>query len=342
MATIKDVAKLAGVSYQAVSAVLNGNLSKAAPLTRERIYLAAAKLNYRPNRSARSLVSGKSGMVGIVIQDIRSPYFADLTWELQRAADQAGLQTILMQSNWTDSRTFENIFQLYSTPVDGIIFIGGVSRRMIEQAKIPPEYPLIQIDDVDNGYNSVGFDYLPGMDEAFRLLLEHGHRRLAFVHDPIQQSKYDAYRACCRKYAVPFREFRYLSPTAGGEDAVISCGHEVAAARKELDAIIVASDYDAMLVLQGFADRGIRVPRDLSMIAIDNTLLSRIGMVQLSSISLDRRMLARIVFERLLARIAGHPDPGGHRTIPTSLIPRSSVVSCGKKNSDIRGNFKSF
>ena len=326
MATIKDVAKLAGVSYQAVSAVLNGNLSKAAPLTRERIFLAAAKLNYRPNRSARSLVSGRSGMVGIVIQDIRSPYFADLTWELQSAADRAGFQTIQMQSDWTDARTCESIFQLYSTPVDGIIFIGGVPHKMMEQTKIPADYPLIQIDDAENGYNSIGFDYLPGMDEAFRDLLEHGHRRIAFVHDPIQQIKYAAYRECCRKHSVPFREFRYLSPTAGGEDAVISCGHAVAAAAKELDAIIVASDYDALLVLRALADRNIRIPQDLSMIAIDDTLLSRIGTPPLSSIHLDRRLLAQKAFERLLARIAKRPDPDGHQMISTALVRRASVI----------------
>ena len=326
MATIKDVAKLAGVSYQAVSAVLNGNLSKAAPSTRERIFLAAAKLNYRPNRSARSLVSGRSGMVGLVIQDIRSPYFADLTWELQAAADRAGLQTIQMQSDWADARTCENVFQLYSTPVDGVIFIGGVPHKMMEQTKIPPDYPLIQIDDADNGYNSVGFDYLPGMDEAFRYLLEQGHRRLALVHDPIQQSKYNAYRECCRKYSIPFREFRYLSSTACSEDAVISCGHAVAATAKELDAIIVASDYDALLLLQGFVDRGIRVPQDLSLIAIDDTLLSRLGAPQLCSIRLDRRKLAQTAFERLLARIEKRPDPDGYRTLPTTLIRRASVI----------------
>lgn len=326
MATIKDVAKLAGVSYQAVSAVLNGNLSKAAPSTRERIFLAAAKLNYRPNRSARSLVSGRSGMVGLVIQDIRSPYFADLTWELQSTADKAGLQMIQVQSDWTDARTCESIFQLYSTPVDGIIFIGGVPHKMMEQLKIPQDYPLIQIDDNDNGYNSIGFDYLSGMDEAFRHLLEHGHRRLALVHDPIQISKYNAYRECCRKYSIPFREFRYLSPTASGEDAVISCGHAVAMAANELDAIIAASDYDAMLLLRGLADRNIRVPHDLSMIAIDDTLLSRIGTPQLSSICLDRKKLAQAAFERLLARIAKRPDADGHRAIPTTLIRRASVT----------------
>lgn len=162
-------------------------------------------------------------MVGIVVQDIRSPYFADLTWELQCTADRNDLQTILMQSDWTDARMLHCICQLHSASADGIIFLGGVSRKALRQAGIPDAYPLIQIDDaVDTGYDSVGFDYRPGMDEAFRCLLENGHRRLAFVHDPVQQMKYDSYCESCRKYGVPLREFRYLSPTAAGEDAVIS------------------------------------------------------------------------------------------------------------------------
>ena len=330
MATIKEVAKLAGVSYQAVSAVLNGNLSKASPATRERIFLAAAKLNYRPNRSARSLVSGRSGMVGIVVQDIRSPYFADLTWELQRTADRNDLQTILMQSDWTDARMLHCICQLHSASADGIIFLGGVSRKALRQAGIPDAYPLIQIDDaVDTGYDSVGFDYRPGMDEAFRCLLENGHRRLAFVHDPVQQMKYDSYCESCRKYGVLLREFRYLSPTAAGEDAVISCGHAVAGAARELDAIIVASDYDATLLLQGMAERNIRIPRDLSLIAIDDTLLSRIGTPPFSAISLDRRELAETAFRRLLARIAKREDAAGHRAVPTALVRRQSVLRRG-------------
>lgn len=262
MATIKEVAKLAGVSYQAVSAVLNGNLSKASPATRERIFLAAAKLNYRPNRSARSLVSGRSRdgrhrRSGYPLAVFRGPHLgAAAHGGPERPAD------ILMQSDWTDARMLHCICQLHSASADGIIFLGGVSRKALRQAGIPDAYPLIQLDDaVDTGYDSVGFDYRPGMDEAFRCLLENGHRRLAFVHDPVQQMKYDSYCESCRKYGVPLREFRYLSPTAAGEDAVISCGHAVAGAARELDAIIVASDYDATLLLQGMAERNIRIPR---------------------------------------------------------------------------------
>ena len=332
MATLKEVAKLAGVSDQAVSAVLNGHLSKASPATRERIFHAAANLNYRPNRSARTLVSGRSGMIGIIVQDTRSPYYADLTWELQNAAEQRGLQTILMQSDWTDKRMVDCICQLHATGADGIVFLAGVSREALRRHGIPDDYPLIQIDDAsDTGYHNVGFDYHPGIDAAFRCFLENGHRRLAFVHDPTQKIKYDAYCSCCRKYGIPLREFRYLSPTAAGEDAVISCAHEVAAAAEELDALLVASDYDATLLLRGLAERGIHVPGDLSMIAIDDTLLSRISTPPLTAIRLDRHLLADTAIRRLTARMAQSGDQDGHCFIPTSLICRQSVVSRRKR-----------
>ena len=72
------------------------------------------------------------------------------------------------------------------------------------------------------------------------------------------------------------------------------------------------------------------------MIAIDNTLLSRIGRPQLCSISLDRKQLARTAFGRLLAGIAGQPDPGGHRTIPTAFIRRPSVIQCPRSAAKAR------
>lgn len=332
MATLKEVAKLAGVSYQAVSAVLNGHLSKASPATRERIFHAAANLNYRPNRSARALVSGQSGMIGIIVQDTRSPYFADLTWELQNAADQKGLQTVLMHSDWTGKRMLDCICQLHAAGCDGIIFLGGVSLEALRKNGIPDSYPLIQAFDVmDSCYNNVTFDYRTGMDAAFHNLIENGHRRLAFVHDPIKQMKYDAYCLCCRKYGIPLREFRYLSPTAAGEEAVISCAHEVAKAVGELDAVIVASDYDATLLLRGLAEQKIYVPQDLSMVAIDDTLLCRISTPPLTAIRLDRHLLAEKAIQRLTARIARNKDEDGTCFIPTSLIIRQSVLCRTKK-----------
>ena len=97
-ATIKEVAKLAGVSYQAVSAVLNGNLGKVSDKTRERIYAAAERVDYRPNQMARTLVSGKSDLIGFVTQDIRSPFYADLTYEVQRQAEERGIRVIIMEA----------------------------------------------------------------------------------------------------------------------------------------------------------------------------------------------------------------------------------------------------
>lgn len=174
MATIKEVAAAAGVSYQAVSAVLNGKLGKASPATRERIYQAAARLNYRPNRLARGLVLGRSGMIGLVMQDIRSPYFADLTWELQNAAERAGFQVLTMVADWSESGTLRCLEKLSASGIDGIVLLGNVLPEAYRRRILPETFPLVLIDDDDSAADGIGFDYLPGMEEAFLHLLESG------------------------------------------------------------------------------------------------------------------------------------------------------------------------
>lgn len=326
MATIKEVAAAAGVSYQAVSAVLNGKLGKASPATRERIYQAAARLNYRPNRLARGLVLGRSGMIGLVMQDIRSPYFADLTWELQNAAERAGFQVLTMVADWSESGTLRCLEKLSASGIDGIVLLGNVLPEAYRRRILPETFPLVLIDDDDSAADGIGFDYLPGMEEAFLHLLESGNSRIALAHDPVHRMKFRAYAACCRKFGVEPQIFQYLSPTAAGEEAVIACAHELAEARRNFDAVIAASDYDGVLLLRGLAERNVRVPEELSMVTIDDTLLGRVSIPQLTSIALDRKQLAQAILTRLSDRIAKRESPPGRRLIPSHLIIRNSVA----------------
>ncbi|MPN41721.1 HTH-type transcriptional repressor PurR [bioreactor metagenome] len=122
------------------------------------------------------------------------------------------------------------------------------------------------------------------------------------------------------------REFHYLSPTATGDTPVIACGHQLAEASPEIDAVIAAADYDALLLLYGLAERGCRVPETFSLVSIDDTLLGRFNIPSITSISLDRRELATAVFRRLSDRIEKRPTDETHLSIPTHLVHRKSVV----------------
>ncbi len=323
--TIKEVAKLAGVSYQAVSAVLNGNLGKASPATRERIFAAADQLHYRPNRMARGLVSGRTGLIGFVTQDIRSPYYADLDYEIQTEADRRGLQLLMMNSNWDDEQTLRQLGRITTYAVDGLILLSNVLPAARKRGIVAPETPVVLIDNLPTSYSSLGFDYLPGMRAAFRFLTGTGHRRITFVHDPVDTPKSGAYFRLCGEFGLAPAELHYRYPTVGGEAPLVELGEQIG--RGPLpDALLIAADHDAALILQGLRRAGIRVPEELSILSIDDTLAGRITAPPLTTIRLDRARLARLTFDRLCSLLETPGTPPYHQSLPTELVVRHSVA----------------
>lgn len=323
-ATIKEVAKLAGVSYQAVSAVLNGNLGKVSDKTRQRIYAAAERVDYRPNRMARTLVSGKSDLIGFVTQDIRSPYFADLTYEVQRQAEERGIRVIIMDARWNDEQTLTDIALLTGYSVTGLFLVSDVLAEAEKRRILPPGTPVVLLNSPSGEYNNTTFDYMPGMREAFRLLHDRGLRHIVFVHDPVNPWKLNAYRRTCAEFGCKAEEVCYSSPCVAGEAPLVELGRELAA-RPLPDAFLIASDYDSALIMQGFHYAGIRVPQDVSIVSIDDSLAGRITCPPLTTIRIDRARLIGNAFD-ILDKLTENPQSAPLQTvIPTELVVRESV-----------------
>ncbi len=323
-ATIKEVAKIAGVSYQAVSAVLNGNLGKVSENTRRRIYAAAEQVDYRPNRMARILASGKSDLIGFVTQDIRSPYYADLTYEVQRQAEERGIRVIIMDARWNDEQTLNDLVMLTGYSVSGLFLVSDVLAEVEKRRAIPKDTPVILIDSKNEHCHNVAPDYLPGMRDAFLHLQQRGLRRVVFVHDPVNPWKRKAYRQICAEFGCEPKEVCYSSPCVAGEAPLVELGQQLAA-EKLPDAFLIASDYDASLILQGFHFTGIRVPRDVSIISIDDSLAGRICCPPLTTIRIDRSRLVANAFDMLDELTAAPETKAIQKIIPTELIIRDSV-----------------
>jgi len=340
--TIKEVAKRAGVSYQAVSAVLNGNNSRVSKTTRERIFRAVEEIGYHPNRIARGLASGSTDLIGFLAQDLHSPYYADLAYEVQNAADRRGLQLLMVEANWNEKRGLERIKQLTGYGVDALLLIGDVLSKIREHRLVDPGVPVILLDTLSEpDAFGAGPDYLPGMRMAFEYLLRNEKRNLVFVHDPVNIPKFAVYRQLCGEFNLESRELHYVSPSVGGEAPLVELGRSIAKSALP-DALIVAADYDAALILQGLELEKLRVPRDLSIISIDDSLVSRITSPSLTTIRIDRLQMAETAFD-LLAEIRKNPGlKPKHCHIPTELVIRKSVMEInsvkGEENKTERGN----
>src|SRR5580700_10505063 len=132
MATIKEVAVKAGVSVATVSYVLNDS-RKVRPATEQRVLWAAKELGYLPNVAARSLVVGRSSIVGLVVPDIGNPFFPEITKAFQEAAGMAGMETIVMNTNYDHQRTRHTVDRLASLQVPGAAFLTSQVGREVRE-----------------------------------------------------------------------------------------------------------------------------------------------------------------------------------------------------------------
>ncbi|MGC4964137.1 LacI family DNA-binding transcriptional regulator [Gordonia sp. DT101] len=285
-ATIRDVAAHAGVSKSVVSRVVRDepNVSEE---RRERVRAAMAELGYRPNSIARGLSEARSGTVGVVINDLRNPWYVSLIEGLATTLDAVDVAPILVDSRLDHQVGRDTVETLLSRQVDGLVVVGTTDARVdVERAaqSIPvvlagtlePDLPTVDIS-VD--------DDLVGARLATEHLLALGHRRLAHIQGP---------------GVVGTLRRRGFEETIAESDAAVESvmveyggmtedgGH--AAAARLLDsaapptAIFGFNDMTCLGAMSAADDRGISVPRDLALLGYDNTQLAGLRHISLTSI----------------------------------------------------------
>ncbi len=260
MATIKEVAKEAGVSYQAVSAVLNGNLGKASPATRERIFQAAAKLNYRPNTLARALRSGRSHTIGLVVGNLINPGNHCLAEAVMSEAEKHGYRLIVSATRFDRDREREALLHMLHHQVDGIIYnlsaaFDGEFFRQFEEGGVPivltSEHPKLPL-------NSVSCDLHPGSRDAALHLAKLGCRRIL-----CQTGVYDRDREitekASRESGVPLETFAW-NPRDGQAEKVVE-----RFLRERPDALILSSAEKLVELLAKAPDYHPRIVRHYTL-----------------------------------------------------------------------------
>ena len=319
--TIKDIARQAGISFQAVSAVLNGNLSKTSEITRRRVFAAASELNYRPNRLARGLAGRKTGLVAFVAPDFNSPYYADLNQKLRDEADRHERQLMVFASRWDVEETCAKVAQAADYVVDGVLLVQNVALEIRKRGLLPAGTPMVVMssDGAPPGPEDfqIRFDYLPGMRQVFAMLLERGCRNIELVHCLSERPKLSAFRRVCAENGMEPRVRQF--PFCNNDDIVPVFARELASESLP-DAFLASADYISVGMVREFAALGIRVPDDVSLVSIDDAMISQYITPALCTIRLDRSLVARTAFNMLI-------NPSHERTtvIGTELVMRDSV-----------------
>lgn len=326
--TMKDIARLAGVAQSAVSAVLNGTTaSRVSPKKRELILKISQDLHYRRNFAAAALKQRKTGLLGFIGGGLLSPYFSELTMAITEMAARRGYRLILTLMSCDKGMDINYLNRMISNMCDGILMCREVKNegRMIQDSVLKSRIPFVMLSSRLDKLPSVCFDYLDGMKKAFAELMSKGHRKIAFGGHLSDAKKISAYQQCCAENGIEPIEY-YILPEHDLKSA-FACGAKIVASRQRQTALI-CTDYSLNMMYPGMAAGGLRIPKDVSVIAFNDTRQSRCFVPALTSISLDSDMMARCGVDVLLEQINqdGQSDKIKNVLIPPELILRDSVA----------------
>ncbi|GAA2435088.1 LacI family DNA-binding transcriptional regulator [Streptomyces macrosporus] len=336
--SLKDVAARAGVSVRTVSNVVNGSAS-VSEKTRARVQQALDELGYRPNLAARSLRAGRTGLIGLVIPEIHSPYFGELAGLLVEAAQRRSWTVIIDQTHGRADEERRLLKGTHAPIVDGLIISPWAldASELSEQAG-PTPMVLLGERDPRRVADHVAVDNVLAADEATRHLLETGRRRIAAIgpqpelRNGTAEQRLAGYRRALHRAG--------LTPDPALEVPVPTL-HRTAGARamEELldrggpapDAVFAFSDELALGIMRTARDRGVRVPEDLAVVGFDDIEDGRFSNPSLTTVSPDKAQIAERALQCLADRIysPGGTVPPQRITVPHRLVVRESSRPAG-------------
>ena len=321
-----DVARLAGVSHQTVSRVLNDH-PNVREQTRLRVRAAIAELGYRPNRAARALVTGRSQLLGVVAQNSTLYGPASLLAAFEQAAAEAGFAVSVGSVGRLDRESIRGAVERHlDQRVAGLVVIAPVASADDALDEMPAGVPLVTIDgDPRRKHALVTVDQAAGARAATEHLLAAGHPTVWHVSGP--PDWYDA--------AWRVEGWRAALQAAGAEipplvkaDWSAASGYaagQMLARMPEVTAVFTANDHQALGLLRAFSERGRRVPQDVSVVGFDDVPEAAFFIPPLTTIRPDFAAVARAGLDLLLGQIAGESTPPGRITIAPALVSRESV-----------------
>lgn len=272
-ATIIEVARKAGVSPSTVSRVVNGS---AGVSERKRLAVEATirELNFRPNPSARSLKTGTTMSVGVVVQDLESPFFTRMLRGIEVGLADSGNVPIIVSGLWNAAEEAARIRLLVERRIDGLIVLAGhlSDEELIEFARIQP----VAVAGRELSGPNLSAKWVD-QDEAGHLatthLLAHGHRRIAFIAGPAtQQDAVQRYAGYCRAHRDYGVEPNPALCAQGDflETSGLLAMNRLLDAGEPFTAVFAANDQMAYGARVALYRRGVRVPDDISLVGVDD------------------------------------------------------------------------
>jgi LacI family transcriptional regulator len=326
--TIKDVARIAGVSVASVSRALNGHESVTEP-TRRRILEVADELRYVPHPAARSLITRRTDTIGVLLPDLHGEFFSELIRGVDSAARVSGRHLLVSSSHGSASEAAQALRMLQGR-VDGLLVMSPHADTSMLAANLPATVPTVLVNTriAAGSYAALAVDNHGGAVAMVRHLLDSGYRHIAFISGPADNFDADerlrGYRdTLARQPGTRETILRGEFSEASGYRA----GLEICARNDKPDAIFAANDMMALGCLFALTEHGLRVPDDIALAGFDDIPIARFVTPPLTTVRVRIADLGRRAFERLAELI----DNDGNGELSTEKLACELVVrqSCG-------------
>ena len=333
--SIYTIAREAGVSPATVSRVLNGS-AKVSEEKRIRVQSLIEKYSFTPNALARGLSNVETKVIGLMVSDIRNPFYATLVVECEKAANERGYLMMLCNSIGSNEMELYYLEKFNSQQVDAVIQIGGKVDELISDTgyvehvnKIASSMPVLingKLDGAD--CYQVNIDEGQAMELLISFLIRNGHRDIALLggRDNVKSTvdKRLRYRQMLWKYGIPVNEEYIID----GDSYDIESGSEAMRQFIREDhpmptVIIAINDFTAVGVVRTLREAGYQIPEDISVVSFDNTYIAETCMPRLTCVGYDYRMFGHLLIDTAVRAIRKE-EPPRVQMVKSRLVIRDS------------------
>jgi len=335
--TIKDVAEYANVSVSTVSMALNGKDYRISEATREKVRAAVEHLNYRPNRTAVSLVTKESRAIGLIVPDIKNTFFSELVAAVEEKCSDEGYSVIICTTNDEPKQDIKYVNFLLDRDIDGLLFVMSVSEKnnyaeecinLLQEARAPTV--LIDREWQSDYAVNVSSDNEHGGYLACKHLLDLGHEKIGTITGPLgtqsAKKRLDGYIRALKERGIAFDP---KLVTEGNYSIASGYRHCDALLDQGVSAIFVGNDMMALGVYKRLRECGVKIPEDISIVGYDNLNFAEFLDVPLTTVSQPIIKMGTVAVIKLLNMLKNVDEQD--EIFTPELICRDSAVSIQPK-----------
>ncbi len=328
MITIKDVARLSEVSISTVSRVINDS-KPVSPEVRRRVLKVIEETGYKPNDVARSLVTRRSYLIGVIINNLAQSYVADIVRGIEEIGKMYGYD-ILLCSSYSNKETQEKYLQLLDRKqAEGLFLVGNrFDSDVLDLAKSLGKPSVFFTRDVNESMNYISIDSSAAIYEMTNYLINEGHKKIAFISDfenrtSVENDKISGYMKAIEDNELDYSKIFVAG--SGKHNKAYELGKTISKDDVDFTAIVCSNDEIAIGMMNSFSDNGINVPNDVSVVGYGNIREGRFVRPELTTIGEPYYDVGAVGMRLLIKTIKGDRNQKGLMELPFTLEKRNSV-----------------